>query len=544
MTNKEIAGRIQGLARIMELHDENPFKIRSYANAYITLRKWSQPLIEMSVDELASIKGIGKSVSAKIRELAETGMIKAYEDYKAITPPGILELLQVKGFGPKKIKQLWRELEVESVGEALYACNENRLIELKGFREKSQEDLRQKLEYFLRSRDKFLFATVEKEALELLKSLKQKWGADSVSFVGKIRRRMTTLEKIEVLIKGEVDKSTLSKTGLNDVEGEEGCFTGRTSLNFPISIYYCKPEHYGTQLFNLTGPEEFASKLTTSESLASEEALFETVGWHYIPPALRDHPDAGQFVLSGPPDLIVPSDIKGVVHTHTLYSDGLHTISEMAENAEKLGYSYIVISDHSKSAFYASGLREKELEEQWREIGELNASGHHIRILKGIESDILNDGRLDYDDDLMAGFDVVIASIHSNLKMDEAKATQRLITAIEHPSTNILGHPTGRLLLARQGYPIDHKKVIDACVANGVAIELNANPHRLDLDWALIPYALDQGALISINPDAHSREGIEDIHYGVLAAQKGGLTREGCLNAKSLEEFLAFCGGG
>ncbi len=222
------------------------------------------------------------------------------------------------------------------------------------------------------------------------------------------------------------------------------------------------------------------------------------------------------------PNLVEVADIKGVVHTHSTYSDGMNTLREMAEYSKQLGYEYLVMSDHSKSAFYANGLQPERVLSQMAEIDALNQELAPFRNFKGIESDILNDGSLDYSEDILSKFEVIIASVHTNLRMDEAKATQRVIKAVENPHTRILGHPTGRLLLSRQGYPLDHQKVIDACAANGVAIELNASPYRLDVDWTWIPYALEKGVMISINPDAHSKQGIHDIHYGVLSARKGG----------------------
>jgi len=242
----------------------------------------------------------------------------------------------------------------------------------------------------------------------------------------------------------------------------------------------------------------------------------------------------------GIPTLIEETDIKGVVHTHSTYSDGLNTLKEMAEYTKAQGFEYLVMSDHSKSAFYANGLQPERVLMQMEEIDALNQQLAPFRIFKGIESDILNDGSLDYPEDILSKFEVIIASVHSNLRMDEAKATQRIIKAVENPHTRILGHPTGRLLLSRQGYPLDHQKVIDACAANGVVIELNASPYRLDLDWSWIPYALEKGVMISINPDAHSKQGIHDIHFGVLSARKGALSAEYCLNAKGVNDFVTW----
>ena len=277
------------------------------------------------------------------------------------------------------------------------------------------------------------------------------------------------------------------------------------------------------------------------KGLADEQAIFAKAKIDYIAPELREQAWALDLAKAQKlPTLIEKEDIKGVIHTHTTYSDGLNTLEEMVDAAKELGYQYIGITDHSKSAFYANGLKPDRVLEQIQAINALNAKLNDFTILKGIESDILNDGSLDYEEDILKQFDFIIASVHSNLRMDEEKATNRIIKAVENPYTSILGHPTGRLLLSRQGYPIDHKKIIDACADNGVSIELNANPYRLDLDWSWIPYATEKGVLISINPDAHSTQGILDIHYGVLSARKGGLTKEQCLNTYSVSDFLKY----
>lgn len=269
-----------------------------------------------------------------------------------------------------------------------------------------------------------------------------------------------------------------------------------------------------------------------------EAAIFKAKGVHFIPPEHREYPETLKEYEGKSPVLIDVADIKGIVHNHSTYSDGLHTLSDMAAYVKASGYQYFVISDHSKSAGYAGGLSEEKVIMQWREIDQLNKSYNDgFRIFKSIESDILIDGSLDYTDDILKEFDLVIASIHSVLNMDEERATARLIKAVENPFTKILGHPTGRLLLARPGYSVDYKKVLDACAANGVSMELNANPQRLDMDWTWIPYALNKGILISINPDAHSKESIHYVKYGVAAARKGGLIPEMCLNTKTSEEF-------
>lgn len=551
MTNKEIANAFNSLAKIMELHDENPFKIRSYQNAYLNLRKMEQPLFELSDAEITGIKGVGKTISSKIRELEKDGELSAYAQYKEITPAGIRDLLEVKGFGPKKIRVVWKELGVESVGELLYACNENRLIELKGFGAKTQEDLRKKLEYFQQSRNKFHYKRLEQPALEVEQWLVKNLPDAKISRVGALARLSPVLERLAFLISSKVSiEKVFDDKNLILLKQQDTTWLAQTKEEIPVTIYTCDDKDFGSKQFRYSASEEFMNaflakaKAKDFRGLATEEAVFEKANIPFIPPELREDESIIDLANSNdiPSQLIEDADIKGVVHSHTTYSDGIHTLREMVEYTKEQGYEYIVITDHSKSAFYANGLKPDRVLEQMEEIDQLNKELAPFKIFKSIESDILNDGSLDYEEDLLKKFDLVIASVHSNLKMDEEKATNRLIKAIENPYTTILGHPTGRLLLSRKGYPIDHKKVIDACAANNVVIELNANPYRLDLDWKWIPYAIEKGVMISINPDAHSKEGIHDIHYGVLAARKGRLTAENCFNSRSLEAFTRLLG--
>ena len=524
MTNKEIAKSFQLLGELMELEGENPFKIRSYQNAYLNLRKMDQPLSELSEAELAALKGVGKAISGKIRELLETGKMATLERYKAQVPEGVQEILQVPGLGPKKIRMLWKELEVESIGELLYAVNENRLLELKGFGAKTQEDLRQKLQFFLKTRHQYHYAALEAESLSLLQVLREKLPERRIELTGAIRRKANVLEKIDFLIEGEETDTSFLESSV------------------PLQFHFAPARQFGSAWMKLTGGDSAWTKLATDKpELSTEEDLFESAGLPFVLPELRDNPSAFEWAQKGElPSLVEATDLKGLIHAHTTYSDGMHTLREMALQAKQLGYQYLGISDHSQSAFYANGLKPDRIKVQWEEIDALNAELVPFRIFKGIESDILNDGRLDYEPEILRAFDFVIASVHSNLRMDVEKATQRLITAIENPFTSILGHPTGRLLLSRAGYPIDHEKVIDACSANGVAIELNANPYRLDLDWRWIPYARKKEVLIAINPDAHSKNGMLDMHFGLCSARKGGLTASGCLNALSISELENF----
>ena len=542
MSNKEIAKVFQFLGDIMELHGENPFKIRSYQNAYLTLRKLERPLTEMEADEISAIKGVGTAIAEKIRELLDTGKMNTLQQYLDKTPEGVQEMLHIKGFGPKKIKVIWEELGIETIGELLYAVNENRLLELKGFGEKTQNELRQQLQYFLKSRNQFHFATLEKEGQQILEALQQALPEVKMEFTGAFRRCANVLESIDVLLGAKIEiEPILTKIGLQNSQSQADHTSALSTNEYPVRIFQCTAGEFGSKQFKYSAAPAFLQAFLEKypdqdfRDIEDEAAVFAKVNHPFIPAELREEAWGLTRTI---PILVEAKDIKGVVHTHSTYSDGINTLREMAEYSKQQGYEYLVMSDHSKSAFYANGLQPERVLNQMAEIDALNVELAPFRIFKGIESDILNDGSLDYPEDILSKFEVIIASVHSNLRMDETKATQRVIKAVENPYTRILGHPTGRLLLSRQGYPLDHQKVIDACAANGVAIELNASPYRLDLDWTWIPYALDKGVLISINPDAHSRQGIHDIHFGVLSARKGGLSAAQCLNAKGVNDFV------
>lgn len=536
LNNKQIAGKFDLLAKLMELHDENPFKIRSYANAYLSLRKLEGNLAEMPKDELASISGVGIAIADKIKELVATGEMEALKKYQQITPSGIQEMLSIRGLGPKKVKQIWKEMDIISVGELLYACNENRLVAFKGFGVKVQEEIKQKAEYFLDSTGKFLYAHIHQVADELLENFKKNYPDQKISLCGDVRRCMPEVCGIELItdiIKEQIDLAGV----IIDLEDDHLYYKG-----FPVFIYSTSSDRFNYELFKRSCSASFLASFDEQQLKAGDESgIFKTKGVHFIPSECREDPKILDIYKETAPLLIQSHDIKGIVHNHSTYSDGLHTLTEMAQYVYQSGYEYFVISDHSKSAGYAGGLTEERLFAQWQEIDLLNKQyGESFRIFKSIESDILSDGSLDYRDEILSQFDLVIASVHSVLNMDEDRATSRLIKAIEHPCTRILGHPTGRLLLARPGYPLNFEKIIDACAANNVVIELNANPQRLDIDWKWIPYCMSKGVLIAVNPDAHSKESIHYIRYGTTVARKGGLTAEMCLNTKSLSEFITW----
>ncbi|NNF22672.1 MAG: DNA polymerase/3'-5' exonuclease PolX, partial [Saprospiraceae bacterium] len=510
MDNRDIAKTFQLLGKIMELHGENQFKTRSYANAYMTIRKWPDALSEMSHDAIAEIPGVGKAIYGKIIELLETGEIQTLNKYLDMTPPGIVDLLQMKGFGPKKVKTVWEELGIESAGELLYAVKENRLIELKGFGAKTQEALRIQLEYHIESADKLHYAVAQKIADRLMTLLDSRFNDELTQFTGAIYRKEQVINQIDII-------TTISKNAFHEYYStiEEGSIIGEKYhfMNIFLNVIYSKRENFHYELVKSSTAEDFFNSLKIpSGQYDSEISVFTDNQLPYYIPEFREDENVRYISNYRNSDNVVSfEDIKGCIHNHSTYSDGLNTIEEMIQAASEKSYEYFVLTDHSKSAFYANGLQIERLFQQLEEVRQLDQSNPDIRLFSGIESDILANGDLDYPDDVLAELDVVIASVHSNLKMDEEKATNRLLAAIENPFTSILGHPTGRLLLSRKGYPVDHKKIIDACAANNVCIEINASPYRLDLDWRWIQYAMEKDILLSINPDAHSVEGINDI---------------------------------
>ncbi|MDN3549009.1 DNA polymerase/3'-5' exonuclease PolX [Mucilaginibacter aquaedulcis] len=548
MENKPIARTLRLFSQLMELHEVNPFKIKSVANAAFKVDKLPFPIAGKTLAELEKVDGVGKSIASKIIELFETGTIAEMDELLANTPEGVVEMMGIKGIGPKKVAIIWRELGIENTGELFYACNENRLIEAKGFGLKTQEEIRKAIEFRMASNGKFLYAQVEKEANELMDEIKSIFPDALKHFAGEFRRLNDIITEI-VIVVGSVDHelayNTLMQSKiLTNVTRNENHVSGELQNGLLVDIICVDKADYFKELFLNTGTDDHVQAVlerinTPLDQPESEEIIYKKAGLAWIQPELRE----GTIFIEKAennqlPTLITTHDLKGSLHNHSTWSDGVNTVEEMALYCrDNLKLEYLGMCDHSKSAFYAKGLSIERVLQQQEEIDHLNKKLDGFHIFKGIESDILYDGSLDYPDEILQKFDFIVASVHSILKMDEEKATSRLITAIENPYTTILGHPTGRLLLSRGGYPINHKKVIDACAANNVVIEVNANPLRLDLDWRWHQYALEKGVWLSINPDAHRVEGFLDMHYGVLAARKGGLYKEMCLNALSLQEI-------
>ncbi|WP_223582347.1 DNA polymerase/3'-5' exonuclease PolX [Sphingobacterium sp. GVS05A] len=546
MDNKAISKIFKLCSQLMELHNENPFRTKAMASASFKLDKLPFRIDDASLEELSAQPGIGKSTAEKAKEVAQTGTFKELQDLLANTPSGVVEMLNIKGLGPKKVQIIWQDLGIESVGELLYACNENRLVEAKGFGLKTQEEIKKSIEFSISNQGWFLYAKVLSQADTFYAILKTHFPSSLLSFTGDFRRKCEVLSTVDLLISESIEAVEKFLGDYTLVEKTENSLEITDELGFTFKVFSTNINDFYRDLILSTGStahlDLLFNILPDLPSLSSEEAIYRNLRLDYIEPELREGLDEIERAQNHTlPQLIQFKDLKGTLHNHSTYSDGVHTLEQMALHCkDALGLEYLGICDHSRTAVYANGLSIERLEEQWKEIASLNEKLAPFKIFKGIESDILSDGSLDYPDEILAQFDFVVASVHSNLKMDAEKATARLIKAIENPYTTILGHPTGRLLLSRSGYPLDFKKIIDACAANKVVIEINANPLRLDLDWRWHRYAVEKGVLLSINPDAHRTEGLLDMQYGIFVAQKGGLEAKNCLNTYSLTEITNY----
>ncbi len=563
MTNPEIIEALELTTRLLELHGADAFKIRAYSAAAFNLDKLTnQQIAGLSFGDLVKIQGVGKGVAGKIIELVEKGSIKETDELLESTPPGVLEMFKIKGIGPKKIAALWHETGIETIAELEAACENGSIAKLKGFGEGTQQKILDSLAFLRSQKGKLRMNQAETLSQLIIDVLEQNF--DRVEVAGEVRRKTETVETLRFLIPADSPVATqkvLSKIEVlhQDVRNSTPfVWRGKAfDQDILVEIVAVAPEKIENELFIRSSAEGHLAQPTNnggtllqvarSEAVATEEEIYEKAELPYIVPEMRE--GYGEFLWAEkhtPADLVTWDDLKGILHNHSTYSDGNDTLEEMATFCRDLGFAYLGIADHSQTASYANGLRPDRVRQQHAEIDQLNARfaaenpKKPFKILKGIESDILGDGMLDYADDVLATFDYVVASVHSNLTMSLEKATERLLAAIAKPYTTILGHPTGRLLLSRDGYPIDYRAIIDACAEHNVIMEINASPWRLDLDWRWIGYCLEKGVKLSINPDAHSTQGYYDMHYGVAIGRKGGLTKDMTFNALSLGEMEGY----
>ena len=567
MSNEELVELFELTVKLMELHDADSFRMRNYANVAFNLDRAGDKIFsEMSADQLVSIPGVGKSIASKIVEIVRTGEFAELNELLARTPEGVLEMFEINGLGAKKVKALWKEAGIDNLLDLELACQNGQIARLKGFGAGTQQKILESLAFLKSQKGKLRMDKAEALATLIHAELKKHF--DQVEIVGEVRRKMETVQCIQLLVGSQLPvavQQTVQQMIPFLVQDEKRStpfvWRGHVQDNgTKVELIVVSPERFVNEYFLLSSSEHHLGmpasegktlyQLAMEEPVESEEALYEKSGLPFIIPEMRE--GVGEFewaAAHSTDDLITWDDLKGILHNHSTYSDGQHTLEQMALFCRELGFEYLGIADHSQTATYANGLKIEDIERQHAEIITLNERFQTenptkpFKILKGIESDILGDGSLDYSADILSTFDYVVASVHSNLSMTIEKATARLVKAIENPFTTILGHPTGRLLLSRNGYPIDHRTVIDACAENGVIMEINASPWRLDLDWRWIQYCIEKGVMLSINPDAHKKEGYFDMHYGVYTARKGGLTKNMTFNALTLAEMEVFLQG-
>lgn len=565
MDRRDVARTLEEIAFLLEFKGENPFKVRAYENAARALDTLTEDLgLLVGEGRLQEVEGIGATMAQRITEMWKTGRMKFYEELVDSTPPGYLDMIRVPGLGAKKVRVLGETLEITSLAELKLAAEQGRIRTLKGFGEQSEKKILQGIAALEAGSGRSLAHKVRPLAEDLLGKLSKHPAVKAAEIGGSLRRWSETVKDVDLLV-ATTKPADVTKAFLKETTGAAVIGSGetKTSVRLPtglaIDLRLVRPREFPFALHYFTGNvahnirvrsraldrgwslNEYA--LTGKKKppgIATEADLFRALGLSMIEPELRE--DRGEIEAAEKgtlPRLITLEDLSGILHCHTTYSDGRSTLEEMARAAEALGVSYLGISDHSASARYANGLSEADLKRQQEEIDRWNAGSRKLRILKGAEVDILPDGTLDYPDRVLAGLDFVVASVHTHFTMGEAEMTKRVLAALRNPYVNILAHPTGRLLLAREGFRMRLEEVYKVAAGEGVALEINANPHRLDLDWRELRAAKDQGACFAINPDAHDTEGYADLRYGIGAARKGWLTREDVVNTLPVEKALA-----
>ena len=554
MTKRDIAAVLEEIAFLLELKGENPFKVKAYATGARVIESLpEEPAVLVQKGLLRNVKGIGQTLEGTVTELVTTGRSTLHQELQAAFPASLLEMSAIPGLGPKKLKAIYEQLGVSSVGELEYACVENRLVGLPGFGAKTQEKILAGIRQFKRHQGFHLYANVIEEAESILAAVLGASGVSQADHAGEIRRRLEVVQSLSFVAAGSSPKAVMdalqSVLDVTQIEDQAGArtITARSAQSLPVTVALVDAANYGWGLLKATGNAEHVEALTRRLQARgapvggeTEEAIYAAAGLPFIPPELREGHGEIELAESGRlPVLLEPGQIQGVFHTHTIYSDGSATLEQMVEATRSLGYRYIGISDHSQSAFYANGLKEDRIRAQHAEIAAVQKTIPDVRIFKGIEADILADGAMDYPDEVLATFDFVIASVHSRFNLSEEEQTRRICRALANPYVTMLGHSTGRLLLSRDAYRMDMKQVLDAAAAHGKIVEINANPHRLDLDWQLCGYAKEKGVKFSINPDAHSTEGLADVPFGVNVARKGGVTAQDVVNTLPVEAMTA-----
>ena len=574
MNKDEVADILVNIGTLLELKGENPFKTRAYHNAARTIETLSEPLDKLiAEDRLGEIKGIGEALQEKITTLVTTGRLPYYEDLRASVPKGLVDMLEISGLGPKKLRALNKELGIENIEQLEQACKDGKVATLAGFGEKTQQNILEGIHRKRSYASRHLYADAILVAEPLRDALRDHPDVVRCSTAGSLRRNKEIIGDVDLLASSkkpmEVIEYFAGLPGILSViaKGDTKCsvlleggiqadLRVVSDAEFPFALAYFT----GSKEHNIVMRQRaiarglrlneyglFKSKEETRDPklllrCATEEDIFTELGLQYVPPELREA--AGEFEAAEKgdlPRLIEWSDLKGSLHNHSTWSDGHQSLEEIARSMIELGCAYWAITDHSKAAFQANGLTEDRVRQQIKEVREINqkleAEGDDFRLLTGTEVDILKDGRLDFPDDLLAELDVVVASIHQSFTLSEAEMTARLVGAAKNPFVSTLGHLTGRLLLEREPYKVNHAAVIDACAETGTWIELNASPLRMDMDWRHWHYAKSKGVKCVINCDAHRFEHAGFLRLGAGIARKGWLTKADVINTLPLDKL-------
>jgi len=569
MDKESIIKSLEEIALMLELKNENPFKVRAYRNAARALETSDIEIDEnTTIEELKKIKGIGQSLAENILILASGKKLDFYEELKESFTPQMLELLKIPTLGPKKAKYLFDNLNISSIAELEKAISENKLLNLPNFGKKTQENILKGIQYLKKYKEFFLFSDVIDEAQAIVNKLLENKNIVRASIAGSLRRKKEVVRDMDMVagIKENADPDLVMDYFTSFTEVEEIMAKGDTKSSVRLKsgidadLRIVKDNNYPYLLHHFTGSKEHnmvlrgiakdagykineyglfkGEKLIKCES---EADIYRVFNMDYIEPELRE--DNGEFkaALEGTlPKLVEEKDIKGIFHIHTTFSDGNITLKALCEKLLSKGFEYVGVSDHSKSAYYAGGIKSENIDNYLNEIDKFCKTNGKIKIFKGIESDITLNGNLDYDKVILEKFDFVIASVHSSFSLSEEEMTNRIIKAIENKYTTILAHPTGRILLTREPYKVDMIKVINAAAQNNVAIEINSNPFRLDLDWRLCKYAKEKKVKIFINPDAHKLEDLDNYKYGINVARKGWLEKDDIVNTFDVDNISNF----
>lgn len=567
MNRQAVVRILKEVGLMLEIQGESPFRIRAYENAARAIEGAAEEPDELlETGRLAELRGVGPGLVAAVGEIVQTGRLALREQLRAAVPAGLLELLRVEGLGAKKARLLYQKLGIASLADLEAACREGRVAALPGFGDKSQAKLLDGIDHLRKYAERHLVSDARPVAERCLTELRRLPGVQGAEIAGSLRRQRETIGDLDLVAavamadRADVARDFAVALGAQIVASGETKVTLALVGGLQVDLRMVLPEQLASAWHHFTGSKEHnillrsrakSEGLTLNEyglfrdgqplAVPSEEALYAALGLAWIPPELREGRDelerAEHRTL---PVLVAGRDLRGTLHIHTSWSDGTASLGRMAEATASRGWSYLGIADHSRAAAYAGGMAPERVLEQWSEIEEWNRSHPELRLLKGIECDILADGTLDYDDELLLGFDFVVASVHSRFGLPAEQMTARIARAVSHPCTTFLGHPTGRLLLARDGYSLNLDAVLDAALAHGVIVEINASPHRLDLDWRPLTGWLARGGITSVHPDAHSVAGLADVDYGIGVARKAGAEARQVFNTWELATVVDY----